>query len=192
MSTVAAHVLRRLAGRRIPIVGVVLAVVAALGLVAGMTRRAGAASVLLSQGQPTTASSVESAALTRCQVRCWGPAAGRQPGAGTRSGAGQLRASALTAQRLALVSREGTTNEDDHHDDRTMVGVLALSAGLAACGSEAAPASPVAASASANREAAAVKIVRACEKKGNIYTHAGSKAICLRRLRRRHLKVGFR
>src|ERR1700726_1141440 len=55
------HVLRRLACRRISIVSIVLALVATLALVAGPSGRANAASTLLSQGQPATASSVENA-----------------------------------------------------------------------------------------------------------------------------------
>src|SRR5260370_707506 len=55
------HVLRTLACRRISITGVVLALVATLALVAGPSGRASAASTLLSQGKPATASSTENA-----------------------------------------------------------------------------------------------------------------------------------
>ena len=55
------HVLRWLAWRRISILGVVTALVAALALVAVPASRAAAASTLLSQGQPATASSTENA-----------------------------------------------------------------------------------------------------------------------------------
>src|SRR5260370_250742 len=55
------HVLRTLACRRIAITGVVLALLAALALVAGPSGRASAASTLLSQGKPATASSTENA-----------------------------------------------------------------------------------------------------------------------------------
>jgi hypothetical protein len=56
------HVRRPFAFRRITIVGVVMALAAALALVAGPGSRASAASTLLSQGKPATASSTESAA----------------------------------------------------------------------------------------------------------------------------------
>ena len=53
------NALRRLAFRRISILGVVTALVAALALVAVPASRAAAASTLLSQGEPATASSTE-------------------------------------------------------------------------------------------------------------------------------------
>src|ERR1035441_7915305 len=56
------HVRRSFAFRRITIVGVVMALAAALALMAGPGSRASAASTLLSQGKPATASSTESAA----------------------------------------------------------------------------------------------------------------------------------
>ena len=55
------HALRWLAWRRISILGVVTALVAALALVAVPASRAAAASTLLSQGKPATASSTENA-----------------------------------------------------------------------------------------------------------------------------------
>jgi hypothetical protein len=55
------QVLRRFACWRISIIGVVLALVAALALVAVPASRASAASTLLSQGKPATASSTENA-----------------------------------------------------------------------------------------------------------------------------------
>ena len=56
------NVLRWSAWRRIVILGMVMTLAAALALVAGPPGRAAAASTLLSQGQPATASSTESAA----------------------------------------------------------------------------------------------------------------------------------
>ena len=56
------NVLRWSAWRRMVILGTVMALAAALALVAGPPGRAAAASTLLSQGQPATASSTESAA----------------------------------------------------------------------------------------------------------------------------------
>jgi F5/8 type C domain/Putative Ig domain len=57
------HVRRSFACRRISIIAVVVAVAAALALAAGPASRAGAASSLLSQGRPATASSVENASF---------------------------------------------------------------------------------------------------------------------------------
>ncbi len=54
---------RRLSSLRISVVALVFAMAAALALVAGPASRAHAASVLLSQGQPTTSSSVENASF---------------------------------------------------------------------------------------------------------------------------------
>src|SRR6202021_1959715 len=56
------NVLRWSAWRRILVLGMVMTLAAALALVAGPPGRAAAASTLLSQGQPATASSTESAA----------------------------------------------------------------------------------------------------------------------------------
>ena len=56
------NVLRWSAWRRIVILGMVMTLAAALALVAGPPGRAAAASTLLSQGQPATASSTENAA----------------------------------------------------------------------------------------------------------------------------------
>ena len=57
------NVLRWSAWRRILILGMVMTLAAALALVAGPPGRAAAASTLLSQGQPATASSTENAAF---------------------------------------------------------------------------------------------------------------------------------
>src|ERR1700735_901498 len=56
------NVLRSSAWRRILVLGVVVTLAAALALAAGPPGRAAAASTLLSQGAPATASSTESAA----------------------------------------------------------------------------------------------------------------------------------
>jgi hypothetical protein len=61
MGTGSAHAFRSLARPRAWILGVVVALVAALACAAGPASRASAASTLLSQGQPATASSVQSA-----------------------------------------------------------------------------------------------------------------------------------
>jgi hypothetical protein len=63
MGSGAAHARRLLAGRRFSILATVAALAVALALVAGPASRAGAASTLLSQGHPATASSVENASF---------------------------------------------------------------------------------------------------------------------------------
>src|SRR5438309_811505 len=61
MGPVVTGVRRSFKGRRISIVGVMVALFAAVTLVAGPVGRAHAAATLLSQGQPATASSTENA-----------------------------------------------------------------------------------------------------------------------------------
>src|SRR5258708_6907833 len=61
MAAIQTHAPRSLACRRISLLGVVLALAAALALVAGPASRASAASTQLSQGKPATASSTENA-----------------------------------------------------------------------------------------------------------------------------------
>ena len=63
MDSGSAHAFRTLAHRRIWIFAVVAALVAALAFAAGPSSRARAASTLLSQGQPATASSLENASF---------------------------------------------------------------------------------------------------------------------------------
>ena len=63
MGSGAVHVRRLLPRRRISILATVVALAAALALVAGPASRASAASTLLSQGMPATASSVENASF---------------------------------------------------------------------------------------------------------------------------------